>query len=808
MILLIAAVVSGVVGEAVNAVAIAAIVALNAGVSFLQEWRAERALAALGAMMAPTCRVVRDGRAREIPASGVAPGDLVELASGDRAPADLKLTEGADLAVDESALTGESATVRKTAGADPRDAPLAERASLVHAGTIVAEGRGRGVAVATGGATEFGRIAALASQVRRAETPLQRRLGRLGRTLGLLALGVGVVVTGVGLLTGRSALEMFMTGVSLAVAAVPEGLPAVVALSLALGVRAMARRNALVRRLRAAETLGSATVICADKTGTLTTGAMTVARLATASGEVPAPFRATGPPGGEAALALETAAICSDAGFDEDGRAVGSPTEAALLAAARKAGVDAARAARRVSEAPFSSERKMMTVVVARGGGLGAHVKGAPERVIPLCVFERAGEARRGLDEAGRAAWAARAADMAARGLRVIALARREGLSDGDAASAEDDLELLGLAGLHDPPRPGAAEAVETARAAGVRVLMITGDAPETAAAIAREVGLDDGDVLSAADLGTFDEATLSERLRGVGVLSRAAPEHKLRIVESLQADGEIVAMTGDGVNDAPALKKADIGVAMGVRGTDVAKDAADMVLLDDDFATIVAAMREGRRHYDNIRKFVAFLLASNLGEVLAVASSVMIGAPLMLLPVQILWMNLVTDGATALALAVERPEPGVMTRRPRPPEAPVLDRTMLQIVPVYGVALAGLAIALFHVALGREAAIAQTVAFSTLVVVQQAMVVNFRSLSAPIARMGWLSNRWLLAAMGAAVLLQVAVVYLWPLNVALAAKPLPAWPWLAFAAAGALLVAAPELLKRLFARLARERRS
>jgi Ca2+-transporting ATPase len=387
----------------------------------------------------------------------------------------------------------------------------------------------------------------------------------------------------------------------------------------------------------------------------------------------------------------------------------------------------------------------------------------------------------------------------------VIALARLEGESSLNAATREEELELLGLAGLHDPPRAGARRAVETARAAGVRVLMITGDSPETAAVIAGKVGLADGEVLVATELDAIEDSALTARLRGVSVLSRATPHHKLRIVERLQAGGEIVAMTGDGVNDAPALKKADIGVAMGVRGTDAARAAADMVLLDDDFATIIAAMREGRRQDDNIRKFVAFLLAANLGEVAAVSSSILVGAPLMLLPVQILWMNLVTDGATALALGLERAEPDVMGRPPRAPDSPVLDHATLSLIAVYGAALAAVAIAFFHATLGFGVALAQTFAFSALVVVQQAMVMDFRSLSTPTARLGWASNPWLLAAMAAAVVLQLAAVYLWPLNRALATTPLPAWSWSAFGAVGFALVAAAEIVKQI--RAARARR-
>ncbi len=793
VILLVAAGASAALGERIDAAAIAAIVVLNAAVSFFQEWRAEKALAALASLIAPSARVERGGGVHDVPAAEIVPGDIVVLKGGDRVPADLKLIEAVEFAADESPLTGESAPAVKTARADADDAELTERGSLAHAGTIVVSGRGRGVVVAIGAATEFGRIASLAAGVRREPTPLQKRLGRLSRTLGLIALGVGISILVVGVATGRPAFEMFMTAVSLAVAAVPEGLPAVVALSLALGVRAMAKRKALVRRLRAAETLGSATVICTDKTGTLTTGVMTLDRLETAAGAARPPFRAVGVVDEEVVAALQTAAICNDAGFDDAGRAIGAPTEAALLTAARAAGVDAARAASRIAETPFTSDRKMMSVIVAADGGRAEHLKGAPERVIALAGFERRGGQARALDADGRRAWEARASAMAGEGLRVIALAVRSVSASGEAAG---DYELLALAGLKDPPRPTARAAVETALRAGVRVIMITGDSADTAAAIARDVGLRGG-VVTASDLDDRDSSSWAD----IAVLARATPEHKLRLIQRLQTAGEVVAMTGDGVNDAPALKKADIGVAMGVRGVDAAKAAADIVLLDDDFSTIVAAMKEGRRQDDNIRRFVLFLLAGNFGEVIAVCAGLVVGGPLILTPPQILWINLITDGATALALGLERAEPDVMDRPPRSPDRSILDTAALRVTLTIGAALGAITVTAFYVSSSAGLLFAQTVAFSLLVAVQQGLVLSFRSFKSPLSRLGWFSNPWLLFAIGAALVLQTAAVYAWPLTTLLGTRPLPwaAVGWIVLAAVPFVVV--PEVAKHVRAR-------
>lgn len=820
LVLLVAATISAVVGDATDAIVIGVIVALNGLLGFTQEWRAERALAALAEMLAPTCHVLRDGGLREIDAREVVPGDIVDLAAGARAPADLKLIDAIELRIDESALTGESAPVSKSAGTDPADAPLSERRSLVHAGTLAATGRGRGVVIATGSRAEFGRIALMAATIERAATPLQRRLGRLGRRLGLAAAGMAGVITLSGWLGGRDALEMFLTGVSLAVAAVPEGLPAVVALSLTFGVRAMARRNALVRRLRAAESLGSATVICTDKTGTLTTGRMEVVRIATSADDITLAEADAALPA-EARALFESAHLCNDAASGDDGAMQGSPTETALARAARDhAGLAPEDRPARLAEAPFSSERKRMAAAYAQAGAEGGdgegdgaidiHAKGAIESILPRCAFDLADGTPRPLDAARRAEWESRAHAMGADGLRVIALARRLGAPGADARSSdrlEQALTFVGLMGLLDPERPRARDAVATARAAGVRVIMITGDAPATASAIAERVGLLSPEaaggaaLISGPVLDTLDDRQVAERLTRAVVVARATPEHKMRLVSLLQGAGEIVAMTGDGVNDAPALKRADIGVAMGIRGSDAAKAAADMVLLDDDFGTIVAAMREGRRQDANIRKFVRYLLASNLSEVIAVLVNILSGAPLILRPAQILWMNLVTDGATAVALSMEKEEPDSMARPPRAPEKAILGPRSLQIIAAYGVSIAAIALVLFHVSLSVGLVAAQTAALTAIVVLSKASVLNFRSDRSPLSRIGWFSNPWLLGAIALSLAVHVGAIFLPPTQAALGLAPPAATVWLTLIVASAVFIILPEAIKRRHAR-------
>ncbi len=805
-ILLIAAVISVAVGEIADAVTIMVIVILNGILGFVQEWRAQEALAALQNMLSPACTVIRDGEETRIDSVDLVPGDVVVLQIGDRVPADLRLVEALNLKVDESALTGESASVHKDIGAVDPDAPLATRSSMVWMGTNVTNGRGRGIVVATGMETQFGRIAAMTQSVGTESTPLQRKLAVLGRQLGGVSVGISVLVAVVGMLAGKPALEMFLTGVSLAVAVVPEGLPAVVTITLALGVRAMARRRALLRRLQAAESLGSATVICTDKTGTLTQNQMTVTRIWLPAGAVDVTGSGYDPAGhfeaegqkvdyhrrSDLLALLETGLECnharvhrSDRGWEE----IGEPTEAALVVAAYKAWLSPREHAETVSEFSFNSARKRMTVIIHGSEGMVAHVKGAPEVILARCsrILDGAGE--RELTDDDRAAFTSAYSDMADSGLRTLALARRD-LPEGitlDPDQVETDLTLLGVVGIIDPPRPEVPEALSRARRAGIRTYMITGDAPGTALAIAQMVGMEADRAITGPEIDRLDDEELTQALAGPVLFARTAPEHKLRIVKALQARDEIVAMTGDGVNDAPALKQADIGVAMGMRGTDVARAAADMVLTDDNFASIVGAVEEGRRQFDNIEKFVRYLLSSNTGEVVAVLFNIMSNGPLILLPVQILWMNLVTDGMTAVALGVEPGGDDLMERPPRDTHAPILDARAAALILALGSYIGLMTLALFRFRLGDgtpgELLKAQTMAFVGIVILEKMNVFNFRSLSQPLSRIGFFSNPWLLGAWSITVGLQVSAVYVPFLQRALHTVALGWIDWLLIAA-------------------------
>ncbi len=793
-ILAVAATVSLALGEIVDAATIAVIMVLNGVFGFAQEWRAEKAIEALQEMLAQHASVVRDGHLDVIDATELVPGDVVVIEVGDLIPADLRIVEAVDLTVDESALTGESESVAKRPAAVAAEAPLAVRTPMAWMGTSVTNGRARGIAVATGEQTEFGRIAALTRAVDREPTPLQRQLATLGKWLGLFAIALSLVVAVVGWLSGRDLREMFFTGVSLAVAVVPEGLPAVVTITLALGIRRMAEHRALLRRLQAAETLGSATVICTDKTGTLTQNEMTVRKLWVPSGIVEATGVGYSPSGAflsdaatepELAVALETAVWCNHARVEEDHRgwqAFGEPTEAALITAAAKAGV--AIATRPAGEFSFSSNRKRMTIMEETGSDRVAHVKGAPEVIIDRCVAIGWGESARPLDAPRRDQIRRTYESFATQGYRTLALARRRlpAEVDLDAESVERQLHLLGIAAILDPPRTEVPEAVASAHGAGIKVVVITGDAPETALAIAQRVGLPADQALPGAALDTATDAQLRDALAAGAVFARTTPEHKLRIVELLQRDGAVVAMTGDGVNDAPALKKADIGIAMGMRGTDVARGAADLVLTDDNFASIVGAVAEGRRQYDNIQKFIRYLLSSNTGEVIAVLTNILLQAPLILLPVQILWMNLVTDGLTALALGVEPAEEGIMARPPRDPRRPILTRESVANIVGFGAYVGLGSLFLFHLyrtgfdqGLGK----AQTMAFTGMVLLEHMNVFNFRALHTPMRQVGFFSNPWLLVAWGVTILLQAAVVYVPFLQTAFGTVALTFFDWL-----------------------------
>jgi len=812
-ILALAAVLSLLIGDTLDAAAIAAILIFNAVLGFAQEWKAARAIAALKRMVSPGCNALRDGRAQAVAAASLVPGDIVLLRTGDRVPADLRLLESRELRIDESSLTGESNPVAKQTTAVTENAPLAERHSAAWMGTAICHGSGIGVVTATGMHTEIGRIARITQAVPDERTPLQQKLNRLGRQLGFVAVAISTFVAVAGWWLGKPAIEMFMTGVSLAVAVVPEGLPAVVTITLALGIRAMIRRRALLRSLSAAETLGSATVICTDKTGTLTRNEMTLREVWLRSGSWSATGTGYDPEGAfelhspatddrravDLDALLITGLVCNHAELareDDHWIAIGEPTEAALLTAARKARADKPVGCEPIREFSFSSARKRMTVLVRGTGETIAHVKGAPEIILERCtrVFDAGVE--RELTAADRSLAIEAYQRFARQGLRTLALARRslatESADDPDVV--ERDLSLLGVVGILDPPRPEVAEAIRIARDAGIRVLMITGDAAATALTIADRVGLRAQSAISGPELDALDDAALRTALDREVVVARVTPEHKLRIVSLLQQMGHVVAMTGDGVNDAPALKKADVGIAMGIRGTEVAKGASDMVLTDDNFASIVGAVEEGRRQYDNIQKFVRYLLSSNTGEVTAILVNVLLGGPLILLPVQILWMNLVTDGVTSVALGLEPVEPGVMERAARDQRRPILDRPgILAILGLGGyIGIATLLLFQYYLDVGDPDALAraQTLAFTGIIVMEKVNIFNFRALRAPLSAVGWWSNRWITLAVLSMLGLQLAAVYVPFMQRALHTVSLDGFDWLVM-----LVVALPLLL-------------
>ena len=799
-ILMAAAVVSGALGEMVDALAILAIVVLNAAIGFYQEYNAGKAIAALRRMAAPQAKVLRDGRVFAVPAAAVAPGDVLALEAGDLVAADARLLSATSFSCVESALTGESAAVDKDAAACVQaETPLGDRAGMVFMGTSVATGTARAVVTATGMGTELGRIAGLIGSVEEA-TPLQRRLDAFGRVLIWVTLGIVALLFVLGYLRGIEPFELFLGAVSLAVAAVPEGLPAVVTVALALGVSRMARRRALVRSLPAVETLGSTTVICTDKTGTLTAGEMTVRALYVAGQE----FVVTGEgyePGGDVLaggqppddaqrpVLLDLAAVlggCNNAHLEErdgDWIVVGDPTEGAMLAAAIKVGVAAERVETdtpRLLEIPFDSDRKLSTVVRRMPDGTArALVNGAPDVLLERCtrILDVGGE--RSMTDEDRRNILERNASMAGRSLRVLGSARRDLGAEFAAAAArqhcvapssglpasssgsdamEQDLVFVGLSGMYDPPRREAQAAVARCRDAGIRVVMITGDHPHTAAAIARELGISGpGRAVSGLELNAMDDAELARRAPDINVYARVTAEHKLRVIRAWREGGAVVAMTGDGVNDAPAVKGADIGVAMGRSGTEVTRQASDMIITDDNFATIVAAVEEGRGIFDNIRKTLQYLLAGNAGELLLMAVCIAVGLPVPLLPIHLLWINLVTDGLPALCLATDPIDPDVMRRRPRPRNAAITDGGFLGGLALTGVLTASVALAAYLWAL-RTADVdtARSWAFSVLVFAELLRSFGARSAVRPVWNMALPVNRQLVLAVGLTMSLQV----------------------------------------------------
>ena len=773
LVLLAAAAVSGLIGDLIDTVAILVIVLLNAVIGFMQSWRADRAMAALKQLAAAQATVLRNSQMQEVPARELVPGDIVLLEAGNKIPADLRLIRTAQLHVDESSLTGESVTVTKHTAAlpDTADSALGDRLNMAFKGTVATHGRARGLVVATGTATQIGKVAKLLDQEDRS-TPLQRRLAAFGKRLALVVIGICVVIFVAGIWRGEQALLMALTAISLAVAAIPEALPAVVSVLLALGARRMVAVHALVRRLPSVETLGSVTTICSDKTGTLTQNKMH-AELAWASDQTWVPGEP--PPGPVLLQALRAAALCNDAlrnseaGAEETWR--GDPTETALVMAAQSGGIDKAALDLewpRQKELPFDSERKLMTTLHRSAAGFVGYTKGAPEAILACCNSQWSSDGPQPLDSA---AVVHQADSLAAQGLRVLALALREHLVLPDMQAPkqiEQHLQFLGLIALIDPPRAEAAAAVRDCISAGITPVMITGDHPATARAIALRLGIvadPQAEVLTGQDLATLDDAALLARVMQVRVYARVDPAQKIRIVEALQAQGEIVAMTGDGVNDAPALQRADIGVAMGKGGTDVAREAASMVLLDDNFATIVAAVREGRRIYDNIRKFVRYAMTGNSGEIWTLFLAPLLFLPIPLLPIHILWVNLVTDGLPGLALAAEPAERGVMQRPPRAPTESLFANGMWQHILGIGLLIAGLCLGVQAWALSTGHAHWQTMVFTVLTLSQMAHVLAIRSERDALWQIGLGSNRPLLGAVLLTFVLQMATIYVPFLN-------------------------------------------
>ncbi len=777
-ILLIATVLSAYLGHGVEAVTIAVIVFFAVLLGFVQEYRAERAMEALCRMAAPAATVLRDGKEIDIPSSSVVPGDVVLLKAGDKIPADIRLSSTVNLRVEEAALTGESIAVQKCVS-PLADLPLAERRNMAYAGTTVGYGRGRGIVVATGASTEFGRIAEMLQGVETGRTPLQENLDKVGSSLAKVAFVVVAAIVGLGLLRGQPFIEMLIFGIALAVAVVPEALPAVVTISLAVGVQKMVKRHALIRKLQAVETLGCTSIVCSDKTGTLTRDEMTVRKISVAG----ASFEITGagyePVGhflvdgherasSEALLfLLRTAALASDAQIIFDAmenrfQSKGDPTEAALVVAAAKAGIhrsDIDSQFPRINEIPFTSEAKRMTTLHGGEADLFACTKGAPEVVVGLCTRVLTEEGENDFGGKAKEEVLQTARSMADEALRVLAVAYRPGAS---IENADKDLVFLGLVGMIDPPRAEAKPAIEICQLAGVRVVMITGDHPSTARAVASELGLlTTGRLVTGSELDAMDEEMFAGKVEDIDVYARVSPFHKLRIVDALQKQGHIVAMTGDGVNDAPALKKADIGVAMGITGTDVAKEVSAMTLIDDNFASIVAAVEEGRGIFDNIKKYLMYLLSSNLGEIGLMAGATLLGLPLPLTAVQILYVNLATDGLPALALSVDPPDRDLMRRRPRDPRMGIFTRPVVILMVVGGIWSTVVNLGLFIWAdnSGHSHEEAMTMTFVSLVLIQFFKAYNFRSdylsvLNRPFA------NTWLNIAILWELALLAAIVY------------------------------------------------
>jgi len=843
-ILIAATVVSFILGEHLDAYVILVIVLACAILGFVQEYRAERAAAALQKMAAPEATVIREGREQVIPAREVVPGDVLVLHTGDRVAADGRLLEAVNLKADEALLTGESTAASKNlAPVDLPETAVGDQLCMVFGGTVITYGRGRAVVTATGMSTQFGKIAGMLAEVSGEETPLERRMRTIGRVLSVVCLAVAAGASLLGVLRGHEWLEMLIWGISLAVAAVPESLPAVVTGALAIGTTRMARRNAIVKRLPAVETMGCTTVICTDKTGTLTRNEMMARRLfldgrvmeVSGSGYEPAgDFQATDSESVAVSdpvlqMAARVAVLCNDAVLEESEgvwTVRGDPTEGALLVLGHKAEMAPAAAAAefpRVAEIPFSSETKRMSTFHQTPDGLLMCVKGAPESLLPLAGTILTSREERTLTGADREEIAGQARSMAGEALRVLGLAYRRlaTLPEKNLEDTEAELVWIGLVGLIDPPRPEAKRAVEQCRQAGIRVIMVTGDHPDTAAAVARELGLIPRDrqkqtVLTGGEVNKLSDSELAQALNKTRVFARVAPEHKLRLVNLLKAQGQVVAMTGDGVNDAPALKRADIGVAMGITGTEVTKETAAMILADDNFATLVAAVEEGRAIFDNIKKYLIFLLSCNLAEIFVLTGAIFLGLPLPLLALHILWVNLDSDGLPAFALGVDPKAPDIMSRPPRPLKEGVFTYTVNGLLAVISVYLTLVLIPLFvyyyywnpggHSDPEQVLSKAQTMVFVTLIMAEQVNAFNCRSDLNSLFTVGFFANRLLIISVVLSTSMMAAVIYWPPLSALFHTAPLGWRDWLLAAGLGLTILPVVEAAKWLIRRRVRHR--
>ena len=812
LILIAAAIISGIIGEPSDTIAIVVIVVLNAVIGFIQEYRAEKAMAALKKMASPSAFALRDGVPATISASELVPGDLVTITAGTGVPAGLRLTETAQLKIEEAALTGESVPVEKHISAlHDEIVPLGDKKNMAHKGTFVTFGRGMGVVVGTGMQTELGKIAFMLQEEEEVKTPLQKRLTSFGTKLAFAVLAICGIIFGIGILRGESPLLMLLTAISLAVAAIPEALPAVITISLALGAHKMVKKNALIRKLTAVETLGSVTYICSDKTGTLTLNKMTVEEIYV-DGKI---FRDLKPSRAESVplpltTLLKGMALSNDAQEDAAGKMTGDPTEVAMYVVARDRGFvkkELEEKYPRLGEIPFDSERKCMTTFHGWEGKVVSFTKGAVDVLVEKSKKVFAAEGVRAIEDGE---FVKINEKMAAEGLRVIGFAMREWETlpkDISPEIAEAELTLIGCIGMMDPPREEAKEAISLCKTAGIIPVMITGDHPLTARSIAKRLGIIDessGVILTGRELERLSLEAFEEKVENIQVYARVAPEQKLKIVKALQDKGQFVAMTGDGVNDAPALKRADIGVAMGITGTDVSKEAAHMILLDDNFATIVKAVKEGRKIFDNIRKFIKYCLTTNSAEIWTLFLAPLVGLPIPLLPIHILWINLVTDGLPALALSVEPAEGDVMGRPPRHPKESIFAHGLGAHAIWVGLLMAGIVIFIQAWSINTGNLHWQTMVFTALCLTQLGHVLAIRSEKESLFKMGLFSNKPLLGAVVLTFVLQIATIYVPFLNPIFKTQPLSLVELLIVMALSSIVFVAVEIEKIIKRRLSR----